>query len=629
MSKKINPNQYFKNLADIFVSAKQSQLNGETIDYSKLSVEFFDYYESFDTGFSFDSIINKRASQLIKERFFYALKQKINQKFSDVKQFSASALKASTVFCKDEDCFIKINLQSNKIHLNEYLPSIEINSNGMVYAKIENINSYGQDAVYSPHSLYFARNKYSTVDDLPLGIKMLELSIKHYLSQVRYNGEKNLFEIDDEVFYCGLSKNNLISKYADYLNDHFFKFCEAGVPSGYKLFPKEIEDALNELMAKSVYGANRQTFKCQSEEGEVQIKRPSEFFRDLQWVIEVLASLDCDSLDYEDEKAMQNLYLQRIFDILSQLFANDKDAYSAQKSMDEYVSLVENVGKMPISAIADVLEGYWCVQNAFSVASYALKVIYYLIDEIKKEFGKKSKFIVRQNTLEKGLSFEEYAIVVHEKVDKAGEVSFVNRYNGVCNLVAQNCFSVLMLGDKAFSLLKENKKTDRFNKVTKLDNLFVHNFYEQAENFKWNNDFYTAFKFHSLMVAIDNSYDDINFEMLQLVNTQAVLQEERSKYDTFISENDSYNVGYNLMYESVFVTERISIKKQIREEYDRDKQKRHDKIFNFAFAVFGAFGVASSIVDILISDPFGQTVSIGSMLLYLLVVLLSYKNSKK
>ena len=70
------------------------------------------------------------------------------------------------------------------------------------------------------------------------------------------------------------------------------------------------------------------------------------------------------------------------------------------------------------------------------------------------------------------------------------------------------------------------------------------------------------------------------------------------------------------------------MKRQLKEDHDKDKQSKHDNIFNLAFAIFGAFGVASSVVDILISDPICQSISLGSMILYLSVVIFSYKSIK-
>ncbi len=595
---------------------------------SKLTYEMCDYIEGYDTGIIFDSLTERRELSDYRRSFHGALKNKLISRLPELlSDIGIKDARVSAVLNDEEDAFIRIS-----IHNNDYVtlfPRIEICKSGMVYSSLKDINMYTNDLAIGSHSL-FATGKsspYLSVDSLPVAAAILECSMEHFFKHHKYNLNTRKFETDDKIVYAGLSVNNILSRYAVYLMTKYRKFAALGKPHDFELFPKETADALNKLEDWFTYGAGRQSFLNEKEDGSVEEKRPAEFFRDLLDVINGLSFLN-DARTMDDVLRNKEKYTLEGLTLLYPLFKDDPSVLSPEESLKEIILITENTGSSPIEGIANVLEGYCDMSGGFINGLYTARIVYALIDEIKREIKKRYKRVSkRSSTGEKGLTIEAHALIVHERIED-GAVTFAERMRLAERAIRDKGFSLLRVSDRVYDSMKEYSLMPYENELTRLSNTYVH-CYKGYDHSEWDDRFKEAFKLSAYLKAVDSSFSDMSFDIAELIKTDVQLKEQGIAGCGIISYSSPEALGFSLSSEFEMTSERLELKRRLKEEEISVRKSKYDMIFNFAFAVFGAFGVASSIVSILLSDAVSQAISIGSIMLYLLVVLISYKNSKK
>ncbi len=623
LSEKLDKDQNLISLlSDYFMNENEKKSNPFS------PVESYDYLESYDTGIDFDSLTDMARFKTFRKDFYNRFKENVNSMCTArVFKERIPNLKTEVIFNDQMDDFIRINFYCDSMFF--LAPTIYVNKSGIIYTKVNFINSHVIDTSYNPYSLYSKgdKSKFADVDDLPITVKILEQTIKNFSAHCRYDENFNNFSVEDSRLYGGLSEKNIISKYVHYLIEKFNDYCAQGKPNGFEVFSKETEEKLNKYESWFIYGAERQHFSNMTKDGFVEEKRPAEFIRDLQDVVNTKSNL-VDMNNIGDYINNQREFLKEALNILSGLFTNGQEIMSVEESLEDFIRIVDNMGYDPLEKIACILEGYFDMPSNFGTGLDIARAVYCCADMTKEQLRKKNKnFYTRNSTNIKGLGIEEFAIVLHEMI-KDGQVSFCKRLEIVEKGIKKDSFSLLRVSNSTHEQLAVIESEPYTKTVIKDGNIYVH----ACKNFEydaWTKEFCTAFKLKSFFKALDHSFGDLSFDITDLVKTEVIIQNMMAEHKYFISNHSEETIGINLQIEYESVSHRMALKKRLKQEEINNHKEKYDRVFNFAFAVFGAFGVASSIVSILVSNATSKAISIGSIMIYLLIVLISYRNSKK
>ncbi len=610
-----------------FVEKEKAKESGKQRE-GFIPVQAYDYIEAYDTGIIFDSLTDVARIKSFRKNFYSTLKETINLVLSSQTfREKAPNLRANVLINDDREDFISIRIYCDNMFIT--FPEIILNKSGMAFAKFDFLNAYTALCSFTPYSIYSKgkSSPYANIDDLPLTVKMLERTIEEYSAHCHYDeGIKNL-TVEKSKLYGGLNENNIISKYVHYLIDKFGEYNAQDKPDDFEVFPKETEEKLNKYVDWFQYGLDRQRFSNITDDGFVEEKRPAEFIRDLQDVIN-RKSLLVNVGNANDIMENEKTFIKEALEILYGLLADKADILSVEQSFEDYMSIVDTYGSDPLEKIARVLEGYFDLPSSFASGLDVARAIYCCMDKAKEQLQKKNKrFYLRKSTNKKGRAIEDFALLVHEEIQD-GQVSFRKRLEIIDKGMEEDSFSLLRVADNIKEKLAVIETEPHTQTVTRDGNIYVH----ECEKFKyrdWTEEFYNAYKLACFFRAVDNSFDDLGFDITELVKTEVALKNIMAEYSDFISTHPKDEVGINLALEYDSIYRRLELKKRLKEEEISNRKSKYDMIFNFAFAVFGAFGVASSIVSILLSDTTSKAISIGSIMLYLLIVGISYKNSRK
>lgn len=610
------------------------------------------YFEAYDSGITFLPMTEEKLAKKLQDEFFVCLKENLQRESAFSGTHKLTDFFAVTRMREDTNTYIKIGHTFDKVGFAEvmlpcvFLPGrhfpatmlpindddflVHIDYDGIVSTEMGSVNfQYAQESRFTPQSLMIrsASGKYGAEDDLPISAKSLDLAVSWFLRYVTYDAEKGTFSVDPGVLYGGMSRQNLFCGFIDYLNGRYLDFLAQGRPTDFRIFPEDIEKRLAELTHWHTWSGEHRSFLITRENGDLVEKRPADFLHCLLNTIE--NSVFLSRKPAEEFSATIRRTRMTLLEILYDLLKDKGSVFSAEQSMEEFRSIMDNQGYDPLRKLKDVQES--CMNLATGeFAFYALLVrkLYGQIDRTRQQLRKKyGQFLVRKTTGQKGMSFETYAIVVNE-VNQNDEPLCYNAkmyaFDRALNHLAAG-FSLLRINEALLEQGEDASPSDHSGESSKSETIFLTNHPQMWQLRNFYERFRRFFQCHSLITAINHSFQDQDFHMSDLVYMKNILRLRHSQSMQVIRLLASDEAPYALIAEYESAANILDIKQEIKQAELEQAKRKNDRILNFALAVFGAFGVASSIVSILLSDAISMSISVAAMLMYLIIVAISYR----
>ncbi len=605
------------------------------------------YYESYDSGITFLSMTNEAQANTLQDDFFSILKTNLQKLSVFHSRYSFSDF--FTIIRKKEDShsYIEIRHTAEKASCAEitlpctflsdhsfpsYLQSfgdddflLRMDYNGIVTLQMGSVSfPYSNDSRFAPGSLIIQANPQNTnEDDLPFTAKSLNNAVSTIAPHITYDTKKESFSIPEKILYGGLCRQNLLSRFIDYLNEKFLDFLSGGRPEDYRIFPEDIEKRFCELTHWHTWGNEHRTFLRTNEHGDVVEKRPADFLHCLLITIQ-----NGKFLLREDAETIQDTHrkvLTTLFDILADLFKDREHVLSAEQSLAEYRDIMENEGQDPLQKMQDIHES--CMNIATGEFAFYLllaRKIYAQMDLTRAQlpYGKCDSFFVRKSSGQKGLGMEDYAIVLNEVSQNGAPLCYDKKITAFENAIHQSSagFSLMRITEE---LQKCPSPTDCLSGPAN-QKIFLTHFQEFSQLTEYYNSFNQMFGYHSFITAINNSFNDPKFKLSHLVYVRNILRLQKKEFSKAMQQFPANALPYDLNVALEDADQTLQVKQEIKQSILDATKDKAEKTFNFALAIFGAFGVASSIVSILLSDSRSMGISVITMLVYLTIVAISY-----
>ncbi len=605
------------------------------------------YYESYDSGITFLSMTNEAQANTLQDDFFSILKTNLQKLSVFHSRYSFSDF--FTIIRKKEDShsYIEIRHTAEKASFAEitlpctflsdhsfpsYLQSfgdddflLRMDYNGIVTLQMGSVSfPYSNDSRFAPGSLIIQANPQNTnEDDLPFTAKSLNNAVSTIAPHITYDTKKESFSIPEKILYGGLCRQNLLSRFIDYLNEKFLDFLSGGRPEDYRIFPEDIEKRFCELTRWHTWSNEHRSFMRTNENGDIIEKRPADFLHCLLITIQ-----NGKFLLREDEETIQDTHrkvLTTLFDILADLFKDREHVLSAEQSLAEYRDIMENEGQDPLQKMQDIHES--CMNIATGEFAFYLllaRKIYAQMDLTRAQlpYGKCDSFFVRKSSGQKGLGMEDYAIVLNEVSQNGAPLCYDKKITAFENAIHQSStgFSLMRITEE---LQKCPSPTDCLSCPAN-QKIFLTHFQEFSQLTEYYNSFNQMFGYHSFITAINHSFNDPKFKLSHLVYVRNILRLQKKEFSKAMQQFPANALPYDLNVALEDADQTLQVKQEIKQSILDATKDKAEKTFNFALAIFGAFGVASSIVSILLSDSRSMGISVITMLVYLTIVAISY-----
>ncbi|MBQ8431424.1 MAG: hypothetical protein IJX28_00925 [Clostridia bacterium] len=609
------------------------------------------YYEAFDSGITFSSITNEQQAKKLQNDFFLDLKKNLQKLSVFNSHYLFSDFFAVTRKKEDTSTYIEIRHTSEKLCFNEvtlpciflsghHFPSylqplgdddflMQIDYNGIVSLQMGGVSfQYSCDSRFTPNSLFIqSNNGISEEDNLPIAAKALDIAVASVAQHITYDPKRNAFSIPQNILYAGLSQQNLLAAFIDYLNEKFLDFLEKGKPQEYRIFPEDIEKRFSELTFWHPWSNEQQNFTHITETGDVMEKRPADFLHCLLLTIQNGKFLMRKG--EEEIRDTQKRILTTIFEIIYDLLKNREQIFSVEQSMAEYRYIVENDGYDPLQKMVDVHESCMNLSTGeFAFYLLLARKIYAQIEITRQNQNKKIRsFLIRESTYERGLGMDEYAIIVNESNQKNEPLFYAAKmaaFDRALRLESAG-FSLLRITETLNEQMKEPSLPSISYPEQTNHKIFLTNYPDVSQLSEYYKNFFQNFRCHAFITATNHAFNNQGFKLSQLTYVRNILRLQKNSHKPLMQLFPSDKIPYDLISEANNADQILQVKQEIKQSLLDVAKRKTESTFNFALAIFGAFGVASSVVSILLSDNRSIGISVLAMLLYLIIVAISYR----